>query len=101
MSNEILIVAVDEDIVDLAERFLNHRLEQVQHWREALAVRNIEVLRRLGHDLKGTAGAFGFQAVSDLASELEKALVRGDLVDAEDTLERLIDYLDRTAVVPG
>jgi HPt (histidine-containing phosphotransfer) domain-containing protein len=55
----------------------------------------------LGHDLKGTAGAFGFQAVSDLASELEKALVRGDLVEAEDTLERLIDYLDRTAVVPG
>lgn len=94
-------VTVDRDIIDLAERFLSNQLDQTSQWRKAFAVGNMEVLRRLGHDLKGTAGAFGFQDLCDLASELETAVTGGDLAGAENALERVIYRLDRTAVVPG
>ena len=98
--NETFIVAVDADIVDLAEIFLSNRRGQIQFWREAIAAGNMPVLRRLGHELKGTAGAFGFQQLSSLGAELEKKVANGDLNGSGDTLERMIDFLDRVAVIP-
>lgn len=96
---ETVSVAVDKEIVDLAERFLSNRRNQKWQWREAVADGNVDLLRRLGHDLKGTAGAFGFSGLRDLAGELEKEVAVGDLKRAADTLERMIDILDCTGVV--
>ena len=98
--NDIFTVTVDTDIVDLAEIFLSNRRGQIQSWREAIAARNMPVLRRLGHELKGTAGAFGFQQLSSLGAELEEKVANGDLNGSDDTLERMIDFLDRVAVIP-
>ena len=98
--NDIFTVTVDTDIVDLAEIFLSNRRGQIQFWREAIAARNMPVLRRLGHELKGTAGAFGFQQLSSLGAELEEKVANGDLNGSDDTLERMIDFLDRVAVIP-
>jgi len=98
--NEPVTVAVDQDIVDLAESFLNNRRRQRKEWREAIANGNTWVLSRLGHELKGTAGAFGFHALSVLGTELEQAVAIGDLEEAGDTLERMIDFLDRVVIVP-
>ena len=98
---ETLTVAVDKEIVDLAQQFLENRRSQKQEWHDAVKGRNIELLRRLGHDLKGTAGAFGFQGLYDSAVELEEAVARDDLNAASDALQRLIDLLDRTSVVPA
>lgn len=97
--NETFTVAVDPDIIDLAETFLRNRRDQIQSWREAVATGNIPVLRRLGHELKGTAGAFGFHHLSKLAAELEKTLGNGDLARSGDTVERMIDFLDHVTVV--
>jgi HPt (histidine-containing phosphotransfer) domain-containing protein len=98
--NEPLTVVVDQDIVDLAESFLTNRRGQIGEWRAAVANGNGPALSRLGHELKGTAGAFGFRALSDLGTELEQAVAIDNLQGAGDTLERMIDYLDRVAIVP-
>ena len=95
------MVAVDREIVDLAEQFLENRRTQNQEWQEAVEEGNTELLRRLGQDLKGTAGAFGFQSLCKLAEELEDAVGSGDLGTTTDALERLIDVLDRTTVKPS
>lgn len=98
--NETLTVAVDPDIIDLAESFLSNRRGQIKEWREAVTVGNTHLLHRLGHELKGTAGSFGFQDLSELSAQLEHALADGNLDGAGDTLERMIDYLVRVQVVP-
>jgi HPt (histidine-containing phosphotransfer) domain-containing protein len=95
-----MVVAVDRDIIDLAERFLNNRRGQAQEWIEAVETGNDPVLLRLGHEIKGTAGAFGFHALADLGEELEEAVSADDLAHAEDTLERMIAFLERVTVVP-
>ena len=98
--NDIFTVTVDTDIVDLAEIFLSNRRGQIQSWQEAVATANLPLLSRLGHELKGTAGAFGFQQLSSLGAELEEKVANGDLNGSGDTLERMIDFLDRVAVIP-
>jgi len=100
-SSDTLTVAVDRDILDLAETFLHNRQSQQEAWRQALAQGNLEVSRRLAHEIKGTAGAFGFYQLSDLALELEDALASGDLMAGRGTLEHMIDLINRTVVVPG
>lgn len=99
-SNVSITVAIDPEIVDLAESFLRNRRAQVQDWRDAVAAGNQQALRRLGHELKGTAGAFGFHGLSELGVELEKMLINDDQAAARDRVEQMIDYLERVAIAP-
>ncbi len=99
-SNDSITVAVDPEIIDLAESFLRNRRAQIQDWRDAIAAGNQQVLRRLGHELKGTAGAFGFYGLSELGVELEEMLMNDDEAAARDRVERMIDYLERVAIAP-
>lgn len=101
MLPETINVAVDRDIIDLAESFLCNRRGQIEEWRKALADEDIDVLRRLGHDLTGTAGSFGLHELSRLARELEAGVADGDLAKARTTMERVIEFLDRVAVIPS
>lgn len=98
--NDIFTVTVDADIVDLAEIFLSNRRGQIQSWREAAVSGNLPLLSRLGHELKGTAGAFGFHQLSLLGAELEEKVADGDLDGSGDTLERMIEFLDHVAISP-
>jgi len=98
--NATITVSVDPEIVDLAERFLKNRRAQAHEWRTAVATGDTQALRRLGHELKGTAGAFGLHSLSSMAVELENAVAKGNLAAAGDALERMIEFLDQVAVVP-
>jgi len=98
--SETIRISIDRDIIDLAENFLANRRSQKQEWRKAVADGNIDALRRLGHELKGTAASFGFQGLSNLAKEMEKAVTGGDLARAEDTVERMIGFLDNATILP-
>jgi HPt (histidine-containing phosphotransfer) domain-containing protein len=98
--NESFTIAIPSDIIDLAERFLTNRRGQTQQWRQVSSRGDVEVLRRLGHELKGTAGSFGFTELARLAERLEEAAVCQDVAEARDTVERMIDFLDKATIVP-
>jgi HPt (histidine-containing phosphotransfer) domain-containing protein len=93
-------VSVDKDIFDLAETFLQNRRGQTRGWRDALDAGDLHALRRVGHEIKGTAGAFGFGDLSAIGAALEQSAVDGDLERAGEMTEQMIDLLDRLAVVP-
>jgi HPt (histidine-containing phosphotransfer) domain-containing protein len=97
--NETFTVAVDPDIIDLAEIFLSNRRSQIQEWREAVAAGNTQLLHRLGHEIKGTAGSFGFHDLSKLGAQLEHTLAEGNIEGTEYTVKQMIDYLSRVEVV--
>jgi len=98
--NQTFPIAVDPDIIDLAESFISNRRSQIQKWREAAAVGNARLLHRLGHEVKGTAGAFGLREFSELGAQLEHTVADGNLERMGDTVERMIDFISRVEVVP-
>jgi HPt (histidine-containing phosphotransfer) domain-containing protein len=66
-------VAVDEDVVDLAKRFLNRQRRAVKGLWVAMQQSDFDRIRRAGHDLKGSGGAYGLEGLSRIGSELEAA----------------------------
>jgi signal transduction histidine kinase/CheY-like chemotaxis protein len=53
--------------------------ERIEQLRRAIDARHWDELGRLAHILKGSAGSFGYHAVTDCARELEKAALHGDM----------------------
>jgi HPt (histidine-containing phosphotransfer) domain-containing protein len=97
---ETLTVTIDRDILDLAEGFLRHRRQQTPAARDAVARQDLQTLRRIGHELKGTAGSFGFGQLSAIGTRLEDAAETGNLQRCEKAVEEICDFLDRVAISP-
>ncbi len=77
------ICFVERDVFDLAKRFLERQVRCVDALWAAMQERDFERIRKTGHDLKGSGGAYGLDALSYLGTELENAASAqdGDLVE--------------------
>ena len=81
----------------LAERIPAY-LENCRHnvivMREALDRADFEPVTILGHNLRGSGGGFGFQAITDLGAGLEQASEDTDVDGVHRLLSELSSYLD-------
>jgi HPt (histidine-containing phosphotransfer) domain-containing protein len=70
----------DEDLGELVEMFVAEMPARLADMSQACAGQDWERLQRLAHQLKGSAGSYGFDDVTPLASRLEAAVRdrRGD-----------------------
>lgn len=64
---------VERDMFDLAKRFLERQMRAIDALRQAVAAQDFESIKKTGHDLKGSGGAYGLDALSHLGTELETA----------------------------
>ncbi len=62
--------------------------------REALDRSDFEAMAILGHNLRGSGGGFGFQAITDFGAGLEQAASDADQDEARKLLSALSSYLD-------
>ncbi len=77
------ICVVDHDVFGLAKKFLDRQARAVSGLWIAIRERDFERIRKTGHDLKGSGGAYGFDGLSNLGTALEVAAGEkdGDLVE--------------------
>ena len=75
--------ACDEDMVELVEMFVQELPLRIASIEEAMALRDLDSLARLVHQLKGAAGGYGFPSITEAATQLE------DTAQAADDLEKL------------
>jgi HPt (histidine-containing phosphotransfer) domain-containing protein len=61
--------------------------------REALARHDFEKIRVLGHNLKGSGGAYGFPDVTDIGASLEASGKTQDAPLAQSAVDRLAGFL--------
>lgn len=86
----------DPDMADMVRGFVERLPNQVSEIRAAADEGDLERLRRLAHQLKGAAGGYGFQPVSQVAAEVEAAARQADRADeVGDALDRLIQVSRR------
>lgn len=83
--------ADDPEIFDIVVRFVESLPFAVATLREATERQELERLRRLAHQLKGSAGGVGFPTITEAASCVEVAASQGssDLALSVDVLTRL------------
>jgi HPt (histidine-containing phosphotransfer) domain-containing protein len=94
-----IYVNVDPDIRDLIPGFLENRYNDIQSMRDALAKTDFETIRILGHSMKGAGGGYGFDGITDIGAELERAAKVKDTAEITRGIEELASYLSRVEVV--
>ncbi|MDB5458028.1 MAG: multi-sensor hybrid histidine kinase, partial [Caulobacter sp.] len=71
--------------------------QHVVTMRTALNQADFETVTVLGHNLRGSGGAFGFQVITDIGGDLEQAAIDADVGAARRLVEELSRYLDDPA----
>ncbi|MFN3198311.1 MAG: ATP-binding protein [Bradymonadia bacterium] len=95
------VVQVDPDIADLVPRFLAARHQDLDTISDALSRGDYDRIRVLGHQMKGTGGAYGFPRISELGRRLEQGAKAGHaqtIIESADALRR---YLDSVKIEHG
>lgn len=96
----LIRISVPEDVLDLVPRFLSNRRKDLAGFREEAASGDRAALLFRAHTVKGSAGGFGFQTLSELAAEMEAEVRAGNLAGVDPLIDRMEAYLDHVEVVP-
>jgi HPt (histidine-containing phosphotransfer) domain-containing protein len=90
----------DSDMRELVEMFVAEVPDKITAFETYASTRNWPKLRQLSHQLKGSAGGYGFDEVTPLAQSLENA-VRSQQPDVEAVdarIQQLVEVLRRLSV---
>jgi HPt (histidine-containing phosphotransfer) domain-containing protein len=78
----------------LLPEFVSELPAQVAELVRLTAQDNLGGLRRIAHQMKGTGGGYGFDAMSDLAAQAEEAVSEGQAIDAiRERVESLVRFI--------
>jgi CheY-like chemotaxis protein len=89
----------DLDLRDLIPSFLDSRRRDLNTMLAALEDANLDVIRELGHNMKGSGGGYGLPEISRIGALLESSVKVRDSNDIRKQLDTLSDYLTRVEVV--
>ena len=75
--------AGDDEMADLLRQFADGLAETCRQLGRSLGEGDAATVRRIGHQLKGTGGGYGYPALSEAGERLEEAVVAaGAITDA-------------------
>ena len=95
--SEPVMVYVDPAMQRIVPAFLGNTRVDLQTISEALARRDYDVIRDLGHSIKGVGG-FGFGHIGEAGLSLEQAAKARDSGRIQNLIAGLSDYLERVVV---
>lgn len=93
------IVRVDPELKDLIPGFLNNRRQDALTIRAALAQEDMETVQILGHSIRGCAGGYGFNALSELGGILERGAQNRDSEAITNAVDELQAYLEQIEII--
>jgi HPt (histidine-containing phosphotransfer) domain-containing protein len=97
--NDKMIVRVDPELADLIPGFLDNRRRDVEFLHEAMKQGDFEVIRTVGHKMRGDGGGYGFQEISEIGAALEQAAKDRNSIEIHRWVKELSNYLERIEVV--
>ncbi|TIH13766.1 Hpt domain-containing protein [Marinifilum sp. JC120] len=77
--SERILVQVDEDLEAIMGRYLEIRQKELAELEEAVAQKNFEIIRLLGHRLKGTGSSYGLDELTRLGTLIEDKAMDNDM----------------------
>ena|SRR3989338_4187854 len=94
-----IVIHVDPEIKEIIPLFLKHREEDLNAIAQALKTNDFESARRLGHQMKGAGGGYGFEGITKIGADLEVRAKEGDSAGVQKALDDLSDYLQRLVII--
>lgn len=89
-------LADDPDLRELVEMYVTEMPQRIQGLVDAVQCKDWERLGSLAHQIKGSAGSYGFQQITDFAAVLEHACRKvGDPEVMQAAYVRLTELMNR------
>ena len=90
-------LAGDPILGELVELYVKEMPQRVARLKSLAQARHWQELARVAHQLKGSAGGYGFGVLSDVADRLERVIRTGEAEPAIiEALGDLVDLCERT-----
>ncbi len=83
-------IFIDADLEGLIPGFLKNRYDDINNLNIYLVENDFKKIKETGHILKGLGGGYGFEEITIIGTELEKAAGEQD----KKTIARLIEQLE-------
>ncbi len=90
----------DQKLAERVPAYLRNCRESVLTMGDALDRSDFDAVTILGHNLRGSGGGFGFQALTDIGAGLELAAATADMTASRQWVVDLSAYLDRVGPNP-
>ena len=87
------VVQADPLIRPLIPDYLKNRANDVQRLRAALAAADFALLRKIGHNMRGSAGAYGVPPLSEIGGRIEDAALKQDAAAIAPAVDELEQFL--------
>lgn len=95
------IYADDEDMCELVEMFVDEMPKRIAALEAAVQGGDRDQLTVLSHQLKGSAGSYGFDVITDAAAVLEASLkASADDSDVQEKTAVVVDLMKRATAAP-
>jgi len=92
------VVQVDPLIAPLVPGYLKSRNDDLQRIAAWLAAKDFAALRKLGHNLRGSAGAYGLAPLSEIGTRIEAAAQASDGAAIGVELEEMGRFLQNVKI---
>jgi len=89
--------AIATELADLIPTYLENRMTDLQTLEEAMQKEDYDIIRHLGHRMKGSGAGYGFSTITELGAALEQAAKNHQMEQLKSTMTRLSGYLKRLA----
>ena len=98
-NSEKIMIRIDPEIKEIIPLFLKHREEDLNTIAQALKTNDFETVRRLGHQMKGAGGGYGFDGITTIGADLEACAKKSDVDGAQKAVHDLSVYLKRLVII--
>ncbi len=92
------VVAIDATLLELVPKLFSTLRDDVRTTRRALEEGEFESVRSLGHAIKGCGGGYGFEVITRIGADIERAALSRDRAGIHACLDELNAYLARVEV---
>jgi HPt (histidine-containing phosphotransfer) domain-containing protein len=93
------IIHISSDLEPLIPRYLENRRADIATLYEALQVNNIEIVRSIGHTIKGSGASYGLEEISVIGRTLEDAAKSSDTTQIQTSITRLEHFLETLEII--
>ena len=92
------VVPSDESGRQLLRRYLDRRDKDLSRMKEALTREDYDLIRRIGHNLRGSGAAYDLVRISILGEQIELAAQNHAAHDLEETITLLEGFLASVSI---
>ncbi len=96
---DTILVRANHKFADRIPAYRQNCRQNVIAMLDALDRVDFETVKYLGHQMRGSGSAFGFQGITDIGAALQQAAESADTEASRKWVGELSNYLDRVEII--